>query len=297
MTDERDGYYADFGRVAQLAKALHRPHVHDGDYSSFRRRRFGAPADDVPPERFVVFSQNHDQVGNRAFGDRLPPRPGRWPRSARCSRRSRRCCSWARSTASTRRSSSSPTTSTRRSRRRRARAGGAEFAAFASFAEEIPDPAGPGDVRALEADRASATRRSPRCTRELLACAGGCPPGDADAIEFDEDARWLRVRRGAFELVCNFAAERVGACRAPAASVVLATHARAAARATARSSSSPPLSGALITVNDEVWPGQPFPLGADLGRRRHQLLALLRARRGASSCACSTTTATRRGSR
>ena len=73
VTDERDGYYADFGRVGQLAKAFHRPFVHDGGYSSFRKRRFGAPAGDVPPERFVVFSQDHDQVGNRAFGDRLPP--------------------------------------------------------------------------------------------------------------------------------------------------------------------------------------------------------------------------------
>ena len=72
VTEERSGYYADFGTVAQLAKAFHRPHVDDGDYSRFRRRRFGAPADDVPPERFVVFSQNHDQVGNRAYGDRMP---------------------------------------------------------------------------------------------------------------------------------------------------------------------------------------------------------------------------------
>ena len=47
ITDERDGYYADFGTVAQLAKALHRPHVDDGDYSPFRHKRFGAPADDV----------------------------------------------------------------------------------------------------------------------------------------------------------------------------------------------------------------------------------------------------------
>ena len=39
---------------------------------TFRKRRFGAPADDVPPERFVVFSADHDQVGNRALGDRLP---------------------------------------------------------------------------------------------------------------------------------------------------------------------------------------------------------------------------------
>ena len=72
VTDESDGYYAEFGRVADLAKAFHRPHVHDGEYSEFRHRRFGAPADDVAPEQFVVFSQDHDQVGNRAYGDRMP---------------------------------------------------------------------------------------------------------------------------------------------------------------------------------------------------------------------------------
>ena len=60
------------GGSAQLAKAFHRPHVHDGGYSTFRGRRFGARADDRAPEQFVVFCQNHDQVGNRAFGDRLP---------------------------------------------------------------------------------------------------------------------------------------------------------------------------------------------------------------------------------
>ena len=74
LTEDRDGYYADFGRVADLAKAFHRPHVLDGRYSVFRRRRFGAPADDVPPQGFVVYSQNHDQVGNRPYGDRMPAR-------------------------------------------------------------------------------------------------------------------------------------------------------------------------------------------------------------------------------
>ena len=72
LTGERDGYYADFGRVADLAKAFERPFVHDGNWSPFRARRFGAPAPDRAPAQFVVFSQNHDQVGNRARGDRLP---------------------------------------------------------------------------------------------------------------------------------------------------------------------------------------------------------------------------------
>ncbi|HSD80917.1 MAG TPA: malto-oligosyltrehalose trehalohydrolase, partial [Solirubrobacteraceae bacterium] len=72
VTGDDDGYYEEFGAVADLAKAFHRPFVHDGQYSTFRRRRFGAPAPDRRPEQFVVFDQNHDQVGNRAMGDRLP---------------------------------------------------------------------------------------------------------------------------------------------------------------------------------------------------------------------------------
>ncbi|HKE78917.1 MAG TPA: alpha-amylase family glycosyl hydrolase, partial [Solirubrobacteraceae bacterium] len=55
LTGERDGWYEEFGRVSQLAKAFHRPYVHDGGYSTFRRRRFGARADDRSPQQFVVF--------------------------------------------------------------------------------------------------------------------------------------------------------------------------------------------------------------------------------------------------
>src|SRR3954471_14906050 len=54
LTGDREGYYEEFGTVAALAKTLRRPHFHDGTYSTFRRRRFGAPAGDVPPARFVV---------------------------------------------------------------------------------------------------------------------------------------------------------------------------------------------------------------------------------------------------
>jgi len=71
LTGERDGYYADFGSAAQLAKAYREAFVYTGERSPFRGRRHGAPARDVPAERFVVFSQNHDQVGNRMMGDRL----------------------------------------------------------------------------------------------------------------------------------------------------------------------------------------------------------------------------------
>ena len=57
----------DLGRD-ELAKAFHRPHVHDGTFSTFRGRRFGAPADHVAPEHFVVFSTNHDQVTSAKKG-------------------------------------------------------------------------------------------------------------------------------------------------------------------------------------------------------------------------------------
>jgi maltooligosyltrehalose trehalohydrolase len=71
VTGERDGYYVDFGGVAPLAKTLRDRFVYDGRHSAYRRRRHGAPAGDLPADRFVVFIQNHDQVGNRAHGERL----------------------------------------------------------------------------------------------------------------------------------------------------------------------------------------------------------------------------------
>lgn len=71
LTGERSGYYADFGSLAQLAKAYTDGFIYDGRYSAFRGRPHGTPTRDVPGERFVVCIQNHDQVGNRARGERL----------------------------------------------------------------------------------------------------------------------------------------------------------------------------------------------------------------------------------
>ena len=71
LTGEREGYYAEFGEPQQLAKALTDVHVFDGCYSPFHRRRHGNAVGETPRERFVVCIQNHDQVGNRAFGERL----------------------------------------------------------------------------------------------------------------------------------------------------------------------------------------------------------------------------------
>jgi maltooligosyltrehalose trehalohydrolase len=222
VTDERDGYYEEFGRVGQLAKAFHRPFVHDGGYSSFRKRRFGAPAGDVPPEQFVVFCQDHDQVGNRAFGDRLPPEAR--PLAAFCTLLS-------------------PFTpmlfmgeeygenapfqffsdhidkriaeATRRGRRE-------EFAAFASFGQEIPDPQDPETF-----ERSKLTRRRDeslaRLYEQLLAVRPSIA-GESDPIEFDEDERRLRVRRGSHELVCNFSHTEPCRFACEGAVLELATH-------------------------------------------------------------------------
>jgi maltooligosyltrehalose trehalohydrolase len=71
LTGERNGYYQDFGGIQQLANALREGFVYSGQYSSYRKRRHGSSSKHLPASKFVVFSQNHDQVGNRAKGDRL----------------------------------------------------------------------------------------------------------------------------------------------------------------------------------------------------------------------------------
>ncbi|MEO8735609.1 MAG: malto-oligosyltrehalose trehalohydrolase [Edaphobacter sp.] len=65
------GYYVDFGSLEKLAKALTEVFVYDGVYSRYRRRTHGRPVNGLSAHRFIGFIQNHDQVGNRATGDRL----------------------------------------------------------------------------------------------------------------------------------------------------------------------------------------------------------------------------------
>lgn len=72
LTEERNGYYGDFGRTEHFVKALKDGFAYSGEYSAYRKRSFGNDPRDLPYDRFVVFSQNHDQVGNRMFGERLP---------------------------------------------------------------------------------------------------------------------------------------------------------------------------------------------------------------------------------
>jgi maltooligosyltrehalose trehalohydrolase len=245
LTGERDGYYEEFGAVADLVKALGRPHVHDGGYSTFRERRFGAPAGDVPPERFVVFDQNHDQVGNRALGDRLPPAARPLALFATLLSPFTPMLFMGEEYGET-----APfrfftdhidpeiATATREGRRR-------EFAAFASFAgEDVPDP------QAEETFLASKLTRRPdpavaALTRDLLALRRELPRGDAHAMG-DEEARWVRVTRGPYELCLNFA-EQPATVPAPAGSVVLSTDGRA--EASGRGVALGPLAGAALRTD------------------------------------------------
>lgn len=70
-TGDRNGYYQDYEGSPDVATALAEGFVYSGQYSRHRRRLHGAPSAHIEPRRFIVFSQNHDQVGNRFLGERL----------------------------------------------------------------------------------------------------------------------------------------------------------------------------------------------------------------------------------
>ena len=245
VTDEREGYYADFGRVAQLAQAFDRPHVDDGGFSEFRRRRFGAPAADVPVQRFVVFSQDHDQVGNRAFGDRLPERAR--PLAALCTLLApfvpmlfmgEEYGEPAPFQFFSNHIDREIAEATRTGRRQ-------EFARFAAFgdANEIPDPEDPATFQ-----RSKLTREVDEPTRglyrDLIRARRELPPGDADEIRFDEDARWLLVRRGPYEIACNFSDDATATVPVGGTAIELATDPDT--QIAGGSARLAPMSGALI---------------------------------------------------
>ena len=221
LTEDRRGWYGDFGYVAQLAKAFDRPYVHDGTWSAYRDRRFGAPPTGIDRRRFVVFDQNHDQIGNRPLGDRLPAHAR--PLAALCLL-------------------FSPSTpmlfmgeeygedapfqffsdhrddfiadATRTGRR-------AEFADFsAATGQSVPDPQA---VETFERSKLSrqADAHLARLYRHLIALRPHLP-NDTPRIAFDEDARWLRVARGPFVMVANFS-QRESVFDLPGATIQVAT--------------------------------------------------------------------------
>ena len=242
LTGERDGYYADYATVEHLADATARPFVYDGRYSAFRRRRHGAPAGDIGPERFVAYSQNHDQVGNRAFGDRPPasvrPLAAMWVLL-------------------------SPFTpmlfmgeeygeehpfrfftdhidpfiadATRTGRRN-------EFRAFARFDEEVPDPQALETFTRSVLDPSAGDPRLRSLYRALLELRRELPRKPAE-VRFDEDGGWVAMARGNIEVLGNFGT-RTAEVQVGATGVVLATD--EAANLDDGRLRLPPLAGAVV---------------------------------------------------
>ena len=220
LTGESAGYYADFGTVADLAKALREVYVYDGRYSRFRRRRHGRPAIDVTADNFVTFCQNHDQVGNRALGERLSHLVGIG--GAKVAAMITLTAStvpllfmgeeWAASTPFQYFTShADPELGAAVTRGRTS-----EFESFGWAAADVPDPQA---VETFERSRLNwgEASREPHATMRafysrLIALRKTTPdltdPSlDHTSVAFDEEKRWLTLQRGTITLAVSFADE------------------------------------------------------------------------------------------
>jgi maltooligosyltrehalose trehalohydrolase len=209
LTGEGAGYYADFGSVAQLARALEQVYVFAGDYSHHRQRSHGRPVGALARGRFLAYSQNHDQVGNRAVGDRLAHIAG--IDAAQAAAALVLCGpfvpllfqgeEWAASTPFQYFTSHPDPELGDAVRRGRA----AEFAAFGWDVDRLPDPQ---DVATFDRSklRWDELDTEPHATvlrwyRSLLGlraarCSLRADDPAATSVAFDEDRRWLTMRRG-----------------------------------------------------------------------------------------------------
>ena len=215
-----NGYYEDFGKVGQLAKALECAYVYDGNYSQHRDRMHGRPITGLPGERFVVFSQNHDQIGNRAQGERLAHvmSLGRQKTAAALVLTSPfvpllfQGEEFAASSPFLYFSQHDPELGKKVSEGRKN-----EFEAFGWDPAQVPDPQEPGTFERskLKWDEVYA---EPHRTlldwyKQLIALrrsTGDLTDGQLSEmkVKFDEGARWLSVKRGEIEIVFNFAETR-----------------------------------------------------------------------------------------
>ena len=239
LSGERQGYYSDFGSIEALAKVLTRAFFHDGTWSSFRGRPHGQPIDRalMPGYRFVVCLQNHDQVGNRAAGDRLPAitdrellrvgalllltspfTPMLWMGEE-----------WG-ATTPWQFFTSHPEPELGEAT---ARGRIAEFAEHGWDPESVPDPQDPATFEASKLDWTQLTDGS---HAELLALYTALtalrraepeladPRLDRVSVDFDEQERWLVIHRGRLRVAVNLAdTEQIVPLDAPAVDVLLAT--------------------------------------------------------------------------
>lgn len=219
LTGERDGYYADFGSLADLAKAMQQAFVYDGRHSVYRGRQHGRPPIGLSGHRVVVCLQNHDQIGNRAKGERSSHlmRIGRLKIGAALVLTAPfipmlfQGEEWGASTPFHYFTDhEDPELGRAISEGRRH-----EFAAFGGAPEEIPDPQAP-DTYARSKPDWSELEREPhasllewhrsliRLRRRLTALSDGRL--DEVRVRVDEEARWLIMERGPVTVACNLSA-------------------------------------------------------------------------------------------
>ncbi|OBE92370.1 malto-oligosyltrehalose trehalohydrolase [Mycobacterium sp. 852002-10029_SCH5224772] len=227
VSGERQGYYADFGSLATLARTLRHGFFHAATYSSFRRRRHGRPLDTteksgIPATRLVAYTCTHDQVGNRALGDR-PSQNLTGGQLAIKAVLTLGSPYTAMLFMGEEYGASTPFqffSSHPEPELARATAEGrkAEFAEHGWDADEIPDPQDPetfarsklnwGEVDAGEHARLR------RLYRDLIALRRA-DPDLADpwlehlTVDYDEDQGWIAMARGRLRIVCNLSAEPV----------------------------------------------------------------------------------------
>jgi maltooligosyltrehalose trehalohydrolase len=236
LTGETSGYYADFASLEALAKVSTRGFFHDGTFSSFRGRDHGFPIDPVMPTwRLVTFSQDHDQIGNRAAGDRLTATLdyGQLAIAAVltvCSPYTPMLFMGEEFGATT------PWqffTSHPEPELGKATADGriAEFEAMGWDPDTVPDPQDPETFERSKLDWSSAETgdhaRLLDLYRELIAVRRAVPALSDPAFahlraSFDDESRWFRVERDDVSIVVNFGLEPLS-LPVLEASVILAT--------------------------------------------------------------------------
>jgi len=214
LTGERTGYYGDFGSFETLSKALTGAFVHDGTRSTFRGRTHGRPVPPTTPgHRFVVYLQNHDQVGNRALGDRIDLSPG----LARVGAALYLLSPYTPmlfmgeeygATTPWRFFSNHEGDIVEAVREGRK----AEFARHGWNAEDIPDPQDPDSFEAskldwkVDEDLLAFYRSLVTLRRSRADLSDG--RRDQLGIAWGDEARWFVMRRGQVAVACNLAQER-----------------------------------------------------------------------------------------
>jgi maltooligosyltrehalose trehalohydrolase len=224
VSGERQGYYADFGSLATLAQTLRHGYFHAATFSSFRHRRHGRPlpTKTIPATRLVAYTCTHDQVGNRALGDR----PSQNLTGGQLAVKAALVLAspfTAMLFMGEEYAASTPFqffSSHPEPELAKATAAGrkAEFAEHGWDADDIPDPQDPETFlrSKLKWDEIGSGEhaRLLGLYRDLIALRR-TDPDMADAwldnltVDYDEDRRWIAVSRGRLRIVCNLGAESV----------------------------------------------------------------------------------------